>query len=477
MASCTSKSHTGGTGSSHRSAGGVSGLADSRVREAGSGHRGESNEHPTKFRAATWNVGTLKKRGSEVVETLTRRRVDLCCVQEHRWAGSLSANQTRQIKGKDSIYKFFWSGNDRGLGGAGILLAEKWVDKVFDVQRVSDRIILMRLVIGKVVFTFLSVYAPQSGLSETEKERFYDQLQGVVTKIPASEILVPSGDWNGHVGAKGQGFEEVHGGRGFGIRNTEGERVLEFALANDLVIGNTCFIKRDSHLITYCSSNHRTQIDYILYRKSFRKSVQNVKVVPIEECIQQHNLVVCDFTVSIPTAKKRKFIPRIRTWKLRDQTVANEFHATFKDKVTDDANMDSVGSVEDVWARFKNPLLETASEVCGLSKNHRWKRETWWRDDRVEDAVKAKRVSFKTYKALVKAGNKTEATKAKAAYNEAKRQQNMRFGRQSQKLRRNSSLTSLRMIAASSSLQNKWTGQIRMLWVKSVLRMMRENYL
>ena len=34
------------------------------------------------------------------------------------------------------------------------------------------------------------------------------------------------------------------------------------------------------------------------------------------------------------------------------------------------------------------PLLETASEVCGLSKKHQWKRETWWWDDKVEEAVK-----------------------------------------------------------------------------------------
>ena len=31
----------------------------------------------TKFRVATWNVGTLKRRASEVVETLIRLKIDL----------------------------------------------------------------------------------------------------------------------------------------------------------------------------------------------------------------------------------------------------------------------------------------------------------------------------------------------------------------------------------------------------------------
>ena len=42
--------------------------------------------------------------------------------------------------------------------------------------------------------------------------------------------------------------------------------VLEFAVANDFVIGNTFFVKRDSQLITYQSGNAKPQIDFILLR-------------------------------------------------------------------------------------------------------------------------------------------------------------------------------------------------------------------
>ena len=140
-------------------------------------------------------MGTLKKRSSEVVETLTRRRVDICSVQEHRWAGGTEANQTRLMKGKNSNYKFYWCGNQMGLGGVGLLLAEKWIEKVFDVQRVSDRILLLRLVIDKTVFAFVSVYAPQIGRPpHVEKEQFYDLLQEIVSKVPNSEVLIPIGD-------------------------------------------------------------------------------------------------------------------------------------------------------------------------------------------------------------------------------------------------------------------------------------------
>jgi len=83
--------------------------------------------------------------------------------------------------------------------------------------------------------------------------RIYDTLQKLVSKFLSSEILIPLGDWNGHVGQQSNGFE-VHGGFGYGTRNIEG--ILEFALANNLIIGNTHFKKCKSHLITYSSGQN-----------------------------------------------------------------------------------------------------------------------------------------------------------------------------------------------------------------------------
>ena len=135
------------------------------------------------------------------------------------------------------------------------------------------------MTIRKTVFVFVCVYAPQANLSEFEKDRFYQMLQCTVAKIPASEQLFVCGDWNGHIGSQSTGFEEVHGGQAIGKRNTEGERVLEFVFANELVVGNTWFKKKPEHLVTYQSGNAATQIDFILYRRSFRKQVSNVKVI------------------------------------------------------------------------------------------------------------------------------------------------------------------------------------------------------
>ena len=57
-----------------------------------------------------------------------------------------------------------------------------------------------------------------------------------------------------------------------------------------------------------------TKIDFILYQRSFRKQVSNVKVILGEECASQHRLLVGDFSVSILPQPKRKFVPRIKVW-------------------------------------------------------------------------------------------------------------------------------------------------------------------
>ena len=71
-------------------------------------------------------------------------------MQEHRWAGRTLANQTHQLQGKDSVYKFLLIGISKGPDGAGILLAENSVDKVFNVERVSYRTIFIKLVLDRV---------------------------------------------------------------------------------------------------------------------------------------------------------------------------------------------------------------------------------------------------------------------------------------------------------------------------------------
>ena len=76
-------------------------------------------------------------------------------MQETRWKGT----SARILTGKEHRYKFFWVGNSEGVGRVGILLAEKWVDKVIEVVRVCDSIIKLRLVMDNTTFCVIDKHS------------------------------------------------------------------------------------------------------------------------------------------------------------------------------------------------------------------------------------------------------------------------------------------------------------------------------
>ena len=204
-------------------------------------------------------------------------------------------------------------------------------------------------------------------------------------------------DWNDHIGRMYAGYEGIYGGFGYGDRNAEGDRVLDFAVANTLVIGNTFFAKRESHLVTYQSGTAKSQIDYIMLRKRAPKLAKNIKIIPSEECVPQHKLLVCDQLLKPPPFYRKKFSPKLRTWKLRQPNEKAKFEQAFIDKLSDNHPEEGETSTEEIWNRLKSALLDAADNVCSKTKKHH-KRETWWWNEEVNSAVAEKRRCWKAWK-------------------------------------------------------------------------------
>ncbi|XP_055814360.1 uncharacterized protein LOC129883995 [Solanum dulcamara] len=90
---------------------------------------------------------------------------------------------------------------------------------------------------------------------------------------------------------------------GFGERNDSGVSLLEFAKTFELVIANSCFLKRDNHLVTFSSTVARTQIDYLLFRKGDR-GLCDCKVIPRENITTQHKLLVMNLEIKRDMKRK-----------------------------------------------------------------------------------------------------------------------------------------------------------------------------
>ena len=87
---------------------------------------------------------------------MTRRRVNILCVQETKWKG-------QKAKEVDNTgFKLWYTGTVAYRNGVGVLIDKSLKDSVMGVRRQEDRIILVKLVVGDMVLIIISAYAPPS---------------------------------------------------------------------------------------------------------------------------------------------------------------------------------------------------------------------------------------------------------------------------------------------------------------------------
>ena len=357
------------------------------------------------LRISTWNVGSLTGKSREIVDVMQRRKINAMCIQEVKWTGS----SAREL---GDGYKLYYSGGRNKRNGVGIILDPNLKDTVFEVIRHNDRVMSVKAAIHGDIINIISAYAPQAGCTLEEKANFIEDLEALIRPIPNTEQIVIGADMNGHVGEDCGGYEEVHGGHGYGARNEEGSNLLEMAQGLNLVVVNTCFRKREEHRITYRSGPYASQIDYLLVRQTERKYIKDCKVIPGEAAVKQHRLLVMTMQLQKGKIERRaKQQARIRTWKLKGDNVH-----IFTQEVQ--RRMTEANSV--TWNNLKTSIVESAKKVCGTTKGQKRKeRETWWWSDDVQEAIHSKKEAFREWQS-----NREDASlraKYKKASKEAKK--------------------------------------------------------
>ena len=251
------------------------------------------------IKVGTLNIGTMTGRGGELADMMERRNVDILCLQETKWKGS----KARNIGGG---CKIFYNGGDGRKNGIGIVLREELAESVLEVNRVSDRLMAMKLEVNGSILNIVSAYAPQVNYS-MEKIDFWEDLDGLIeSTISTKERIVLGADLNGHVGEGNIGDEEIMGRYGAGTRNKAGSMVVDFGKRMDLAIVNTYFKKKDEHRVTYKSGGKSTQVDYVMCRRRNLKEMCDCKVI-LNECVaKQHRMVVCKMALMVKNKKSRE---------------------------------------------------------------------------------------------------------------------------------------------------------------------------
>jgi len=202
------------------------------------------------------------------------------------------------------------------------------------------------------------------------KKSFWNEMFHLVSCIPVPQIetVLLAGDMNGYVGSSNVGYDGTHGGFVYGVRNADGSRILELAEGLNLVICNTLFVKQESQLLTYAAGPVKSTADYIIVRQEDKVKVCNVKVIPNEECVPKHKLLVMDMLFNTTKRWCKKFEPRMRVWKLKEEKTCEEYQSMVKYKVAE-AEW-KYFSVNEHWQQMKNIMMDTAQVTCGCQKVH-----------------------------------------------------------------------------------------------------------
>ncbi|KAG5605655.1 hypothetical protein H5410_027147 [Solanum commersonii] len=320
-----------------------------------------------KLRVGSWNIGSLTGKSIELVKILKKRKINIACVQETRWVGAKAWG----VNG----FKLWYSEGSRDRYRVGILVDGDLREQVVEVRRINDRLMMVKIVIGGCSLSVISSYAPQVGLDEEAKKLFYEDLDDVVRGIPNTEKIIIGGDFNGHIGKTSNGFDDVHGGFGFGERNGGGTSLLDFTKAFELVIANSCFPKKENHMVTFHSSVAKTQIDYLLLRKGERGLLKDCKVIPSENLTTQHKLLVMDLEIK---KARRKMIasdrPRIK-WGGLTPALSREMGK----KLIGMGAWSSSGDADTMWNKTASCIRVVASKVLGVSRgNFGGHKGDWW---------------------------------------------------------------------------------------------------
>jgi hypothetical protein len=139
---------------------------------------------PSRLRVGTWNIGSLTGKLREIVDTMIRHRVKILCVQETKWKGQ----KAKEVE--DTGFKLWYTCTTVNKTGVDILLDKSLKDGVVDIKRQGDMIILVKLLVGDLVFNVISVYDPQIGLNKSIKMQFWEQLDALVSSCHAPKFQI-----------------------------------------------------------------------------------------------------------------------------------------------------------------------------------------------------------------------------------------------------------------------------------------------
>lgn len=354
-------------------------------------------------RMGTWNIRGLSGKEDELVQEFQRTKLDILGITETKKKGS----GEMEMEGDHLLIYSGVDENDRARGGVGCIISSRYRKFVGDWSAIDERILKIEMKFGFNT-TILVVYGPNEDGRVAEKDAFWERLNEIVEDVRGRLIVI--GDINGRVGKKDEETGEVIGMHGEEERNNNGRRLINFCILNDMIVANTFFQHKEIHKYTreVKSRGEKSIIDYVLINRGNRKEVVDVRVRRGPEIYSDHYLLEAVMRMKVdeeekdakqggPSKRRKQVVKNIRSYRLREPEIAERYKSRIEEEMEGLKVTSADMTVEDLWNTMKLKILNTASEICGITATGGGRKQTrWWNSD-IQEQVKIKKRRWREY--------------------------------------------------------------------------------
>jgi predicted secreted protein len=212
---------------------------------------------------------------------MKRLNIDTLGISEVRWIENDRVNTDQ--------YKFIYAGGQK----VGIMVRKTISQRIEEVKPISDRVIAVKINAKPKPIIVIQIYALTSNKEDEKVKEFYEKVEEALKKVRKDSLIVIMGNFNAKIGQGKVG--DTVGNFGLGERNDRGDRMIEFAEKENMVVCNTIFKHHPRiRLYTWQSPGGgiKNQIDYILINKRYRKIILNCHTFPSADCNSDHRLLM-----------------------------------------------------------------------------------------------------------------------------------------------------------------------------------------
>lgn len=324
-----------------------------------------------------------------LAECLKKAGINIAALQETRFPG-------KDVVEVPNNYAFYYSGRsvERSRAfGTGFVVMGTAMKSVIDFNPVSERLCTLRLRGYFYNITLINAHAPTEDKDDEVKERYYEELQTAYNRAPHSDIKIVLGDFNAKVGQESAYRPTIGPHSLHESSNGNGEKLIDFALSNNLVVSSTYFPHKRIHKATWTSPDGQTanQIDHVLIDGRHRWNALDVRSYRGPNIDSDHFLVRLKFRARIDARNSRQ--PPPRRYDVEKLSGANNrtralYETRMEQRIIEEMlEAPPAANVEDMWSRVRKTVECTAEEVVGRKGPAR--RNDWF-DDECRRALDAK---------------------------------------------------------------------------------------